>query len=209
MNRNAKYGLLGVIALGILYSILHFFGLLGPAKAGNGNDSPIEVVGGSIFLEWEPGYQPTNNNNMISGQSDDTRELDFNNLNLAKTAAPYGWRIHVMDPHGEAVKVCSDPACAPSAGDHKTYYVTLRSHEMVDPHAPPSIPKATNEMHFHDDYYCQTGGTEDRTCDRAVYFTVDLGTANGTWVNGSQVSCADNPTGDRNKRCRVLIGTVK
>jgi hypothetical protein len=219
MIRNLKYGLFVAILGAIVYGILHFFGWLpGLLKGSSGDDSPIEVVGGSIFLEWEQaGYKaptypcPNVNPAMYCGQSDDLTKLDFDNLNIPTTTAPYGWIIHVTDQYShaqdDAITVCSNRDCTASApAGNTTYYVKLRDREIVDPSAPPSILGANNEMHFHNDRDCP-GGKEDRRCDRAATFTVDIGTADGKWISTS-ANCANNTTADPKKRCRVLIGTV-
>jgi hypothetical protein len=203
--RNTVVSLAALALLSALGYLIHYF-LTNKAP----NPSPGEVVGGSIFLRWKQGYKPDDPcpsiSGMICGHTDDATKLDFYNLNIPKTTASYGWIIHVDDPNGEALKVCSDSACAAKIGSPTTYYVMPRAGEVPDLNAKPSAPGATNEMHFHDNANCYNpGGTEDPKCDKAVYFSLDLGKADGTWMTGDKVSCTD-PHSDPAKECRVLIG---
>jgi hypothetical protein len=169
------------------------------------NDSPGEVVGGSMYLQWKSGYPPENPcpefPGMICGHSDDPRLLDFDNLGGKKNVlAANGWMFSISNRDKDdveqqnAVRVCSDPDCSGSSvRDPKTFYVKLRPGVIVD-----GTTGTSNRMYFHDSN-CK--GQDPLHCDKAVNFTFDIG-----GIMGSDKKACDN---SNSKKCIVFIGTRK
>jgi len=120
-----------LLIIGIVGGGLYF--KLGPPTAGNGSDTPIVIVGGSIhFKAKKSDWQPCSNGNttcyMATSKMADKKKLrnfhfvdeDSNDSPLPVTAASgYGWEIDVTDANKQLIRVCAEISSDYTACDNK------------------------------------------------------------------------------------------
>jgi len=169
-------------------------------------DSPAEVAGGSILIRSGStlATSPDCNGADYCGDAGGPPTFDFQNLSFSPIDPAHGFRIHVKNKKPkEAIEVCSNAQCDfASDWDGTKYYVFLKNGYKVDPHAPKDHP-ATIETHFHDDNDCP-GGVEDKKCDTAAKFTIDVPKRPGSPQAVSQSAKCDDPS--PNNECIVFMG---